>query len=219
MKATSTKDNKIIIAGWSIVGRSNAPNQGAEACRGEVRTAVRNRWLGSVARQTIRLAMKSRTRGERVPFPPTAVLPYDSTFAMEPTLDAAPARAFPVLPAATATKRHLPLKDEGSLIVLTHDASMRSPRANVIFTDQQPREIVSLLEARGHSEAVIIGGTATVDAFMKTGLVDEVLRVVEPVLFGKGLPLLTEDLERRLTLVDVARVNQMVWLHYSCSSS
>jgi len=115
---------------------------------------------------------------------------------------------------------HLPLKDDGSLVVLTHDTSMKSPQANVLFTDKKPREIVSLLEARGHTEAVIIGGTATVDAFMKAGLVDELILVVEPVLFGKGLPLLNQDLDRRLVLLDVKKVNQnTVQLHYACSSS
>jgi len=115
---------------------------------------------------------------------------------------------------------HLPLKDDGSLIVLTHDTSMTSPQPNVLFTDKDPREIRSLLDARGHAEAVIIGGTATVDAFMNAGLVDELILVVEPVLFGKGLPLLNQDLDRRLVLVDVQTVNQnTVRLHYSCSSS
>ena len=52
---------------------------------------------------------------------------------------------------------------------------------------------------------------------MKAGLVDELILVVEPVLFGKGLPLLTEDLDRRLELLDVKKVNQnTVQLHYSC---
>ena len=115
---------------------------------------------------------------------------------------------------------HLPLKDDGSLVVLTHDTSMKSPQANVLFTDKKPREILSLLKARGHTEAVIIGGTATVDAFMKAGLVDELILVVEPVLFGKGLPLLNQDLDRRLVLLDVKKVNQnTVQLQYSCSSS
>jgi dihydrofolate reductase len=50
--------------------------------------------------------------------------------------------------------------------------------------------------------------------------VDELLLVVEPVLFGKGLPLLTQDLDRRLVLLDVKKLNQnTVQLRYSCSSS
>jgi dihydrofolate reductase len=55
---------------------------------------------------------------------------------------------------------------------------------------------------------------------MNAGVVDELILVVEPVLFGKGLPLLHQDLERRLVLLDVQRVNpNTVQLHYSCSSS
>jgi dihydrofolate reductase len=34
---------------------------------------------------------------------------------------------------------HLPLKDDGSLVDLTHDTSMKSPQANVRFTDQSQR--------------------------------------------------------------------------------
>jgi dihydrofolate reductase len=115
---------------------------------------------------------------------------------------------------------HLPLKDEGTLVVLTHDTSAKAAQPNVLFTDKKPQEIISVLEARGHTEAVIIGGTATVDAFMKAGLVDELILVVEPVVFGKGLPLLREDLDRRLALLDVKKLNDStVQLHYSFSPS
>jgi len=114
---------------------------------------------------------------------------------------------------------YLPLKDDGSLVVLTHDTSMIAPMTNVLFTDHTPTETGALLEARGHTEAVIIGGTATVDAFMKAGLVDELILVIEPVLFGKGLPLLTEDLDRHLVLMDVKQLNEnTVQLHYACST-
>jgi dihydrofolate reductase len=113
---------------------------------------------------------------------------------------------------------YLPLKDEGTLVVLTHDTSTKPVQPNVLFTDQQPSEVISLLERRGYTEAVIIGGTATVDTFMKAGVVSELILVVEPVIFGKGLPLLTEDLESRLALVDVKKLaGSTVQLHYSCS--
>jgi dihydrofolate reductase len=115
---------------------------------------------------------------------------------------------------------HLPLKDEGSLVVLTHDKAPVPSQANVLFTDDEPNEICALLESRGHSEAVIIGGTATVNAFMRANRVDELQLVVEPVLFGRGLPLFTEDMDRRLVLLDVKKLNEnTVQLHYSCSAS
>jgi dihydrofolate reductase len=110
---------------------------------------------------------------------------------------------------------HLPLKDEGSLIVLAHD---RNPPAqsNVIFTDKSPQEIISLLKSRGHTEAVIIGGTATVSEFFKSGLVNELYLVVEPVLFDSGLPLLKSvNIDFKLNLAGVKQLNEnTVELHY-----
>lgn len=81
---------------------------------------------------------------------------------------------------------YLPLK-EGSLMVLTHDTETRPPQSNVLFTNDTPQKIVDKLASKGHREAVIIGGTQTVTAFIKAGLVNELILVVEPVLFGKGL--------------------------------
>ena len=73
-----------------------------------------------------------------------------------------------------------------------------------------------MLEARGHDQAVIIGGAQTVGEFVTSGLVDELYLVVEPVLFGAGLPLLGDvDVEYRMTLLDVRKLSaQTVRLHY-----
>jgi len=111
---------------------------------------------------------------------------------------------------------HLPLKGEGTLIVLTRDTAATPTQSNVVFTNKTPQEIVRFLEARGHHEAVIIGGMHTVSEFAKAGLVDELYLVVEPVLFGGGLPLLRDvDADFKMTLVDVHTLSaHTVQLHY-----
>ena len=116
---------------------------------------------------------------------------------------------------------YLPLKDEGTLIVLTHDTTVGLSQSNVVFTDRTPREIVRMLEARGHDKAVIIGGTQTVSEFLESGLVNELYSVVEPVLFGAGLPLLRDvDVDYEMTLLDVQKLNaHTVQLHYRLMQS
>ncbi len=111
---------------------------------------------------------------------------------------------------------HLPLTGEGTLIVLTHDTAATPSQPNVVFTDETPHEIVRMLEARGHHEAVIIGGTQTVSEFVRSGLVSELYLVVEPVLFGAGLPLLRDvDADYKMALLDVGKLNgHTVQLHY-----
>ncbi|MGN6491002.1 MAG: dihydrofolate reductase family protein [Agriterribacter sp.] len=112
---------------------------------------------------------------------------------------------------------YLPLKEEGTLLVLTHNTQMPPPQNNIVFTNQSPHDIVALLESRGHTEAVIIGGTLTASAFLKAGLVNELCLVVEPVLFDRGLPLMKDvDQDFSLILMQVKQLNaNTVQLHYA----
>jgi dihydrofolate reductase len=112
---------------------------------------------------------------------------------------------------------YLPLKDEGSQVVLTHDKELSTAQPNVLFTDKDPHDIVNLLESKGHTEAVIIGGTSTVSEFLKAGLVNELRLVIEPVMFDAGLPLLRDvNLDFRLQLSAVKQLNaNTVELHYT----
>lgn len=116
---------------------------------------------------------------------------------------------------------YLPIK-EGSLVVLTHDTKAEPAQSNVLFTEDSPEKIIAQLTAKGHTEAVIIGGTQTVTAFIKAGLVNEIILVVEPVIFGSGLPLLKglEEAEYQLSLLDVNKLNNnTVQLHYSITNN
>ena len=114
---------------------------------------------------------------------------------------------------------YLPLKNEGTMVVLTHDASARPAQPNVVFSDESPKDIVALLEGRGHREAVIIGGTQTVSAFLKSGLVNEFILVVEPHIFSGGLPMVKDvDRDYHLELSDFTKLNDnTVQLHYKVS--
>ncbi|ETZ22581.1 dihydrofolate reductase family protein [Pedobacter sp. V48] len=115
---------------------------------------------------------------------------------------------------------YLPIK-EGSLVVLTHHTKAEPAQSNVLFTEDSPEKIIEQLAAKGHTEAVIIGGTQTVSAFIKAGLVNEIILVVEPVLFGNGLPLLKGiEAEYQLSLIDVNKLNNnTVQLHYSIKNN
>jgi dihydrofolate reductase len=112
---------------------------------------------------------------------------------------------------------YLPLKEEeGTMAVFTRDITSKPAQSNVVFTDKDPKGIVAMLEAKGHTEAVIIGGTRTASDFIKAGLVDELILVVEPVLFGGGLPLFKDvDFEYTIDLIEVKNLNaNTIQVHY-----
>ena len=112
---------------------------------------------------------------------------------------------------------YLPLKEDGTTIVLTNDTETQPPNPTVVFTNKKPIEIVSQLEKKGHTEAVIIGGAMTASQFMHAGLVDDVYFIIEPVFFGHGLPLFKDtDFEYKLNLLEVTKLNaNSVKLHYA----
>ena len=112
---------------------------------------------------------------------------------------------------------YLPLKEDGTTVVLTSDMQLTPPNPTVVFTNETASEIVSMLEKKGHTEAVIIGGALTASKFVNAGLVDDIIFVVEPVLFRNGL-LLFKDLESdlKLDLMEITKLNdKTIRVHYS----
>ena len=86
----------------------------------------------------------------------------------------------------------------------------------VWVTNASPREVIDELEAGGHKIAFIGGGSEIASSFMKAGVVDEVYLDVEPMIFGKGIPLLKPaDFEIKLKLINTKKISEnTVQLHY-----
>jgi dihydrofolate reductase len=111
---------------------------------------------------------------------------------------------------------YLPLKEEGTTVVLTTQEQAKSEKSTIFFTKNKAAEIAEMLAMKGHTEAVIIGGAETMSAFINAGLVDDIYFVMEPVLFGRGLPLLKNvEFESTLNLLEVRKLNEnTLQLHY-----
>jgi dihydrofolate reductase len=111
---------------------------------------------------------------------------------------------------------YLPLTSEGTTVVLTTDKQAKSDNPTVVFVQNNPSEIAQMLADKGHTEAVIIGGTMTISEFVNAGLVNDIYFVLEPVLFRTGLPLLREvELDFKLKLLEVTKLNDStLQLHY-----
>jgi dihydrofolate reductase len=111
---------------------------------------------------------------------------------------------------------YLPLTGEGTTVVLTTDKRVKSDNPTVVFAQGNASEIAQMLTDKGHTEAVIIGGTMTISEFVNAGLVNDIYFIMEPVLFGAGLPLL-KNVARdfKLKLLEVTKLNDStLQLHY-----
>ncbi len=118
------------------------------------------------------------------------------------------------------TYKTLPSPLPGRLhVVVTTDRTGKTDLPGVVeYTDRPPHEIIAGLEARGYTEAVLIGGGQTNALFLKSGLVDEIWLTIEPLIFGTGIDLLAgADFDLRARLVHMERLNEAgaVHLRYS----
>lgn len=76
------------------------------------------------------------------------------------------------------------------------------------FFSGSPSDVVKHLSERGFSSAVLAGGPKTNSAFLKAGMVEEILLTIEPKIFGKGTTFAQGvDLNLSLNLKDIRRLN------------
>ena len=88
----------------------------------------------------------------------------------------------------------------------------------VEYTNEPPERIVTNLEARGYTEAVLTGGAQVNALFLKAGLVDEIWLTVEPLVFGVGIDLFRGapfDVKARLVHFEKLNDEGTVHLRYS----
>jgi dihydrofolate reductase len=74
-------------------------------------------------------------------------------------------------------------------IIVTHQAGSMPEQEHFLFTDQSPKDIITMLESKGFGEIFVAGGSQINQLFLQENLVDEIYLDVEPVLIGKGLQL------------------------------
>ena len=81
---------------------------------------------------------------------------------------------------------------------------------------KSPQAALQLLKKKKFSKVLLGGGSKVNAAFMKEGLVDEIYLDVEPLLFGKGFRLFTDEaFERKLKLIGIRKLaKDIIELHY-----
>ena len=99
-------------------------------------------------------------------------------------------------------------------------------RRNIVYSAKQinvsgiettslpPQELIGKLEKEGVTEVAICGGTTVYTTFMNAGLIDEIYLTIEPVLFGKGLPLFKEKISAKLELISSEQKENSVFLKF-----
>jgi len=101
------------------------------------------------------------------------------------------------------------LKGQEMAAVLKPEHKIVLSSTDIDFTDagwqhaRSPAAALGMLEHAGVQEAIVGGGRAIYHAFLRDGLVDEIVLDVQPVAFGTGVALFGGELEPAwLQLID-----------------
>ncbi|MFA6446108.1 MAG: dihydrofolate reductase family protein [Candidatus Paceibacterota bacterium] len=80
----------------------------------------------------------------------------------------------------------------------------------VELTDKSPQELLKDLEARGHTNVAICGGSTIYTMFMEANCVDKIYITIEPKLFGSGMTIFNKPLDINLSLLSVQNLSKDV---------
>jgi dihydrofolate reductase len=101
-------------------------------------------------------------------------------------------------------------------VILTRNKRRKSEWENLIFTDMEPKALLTDLEKEGYGEVVLAGGAFVNSLFAEKGLIDELVVTICPKIFGYGISLFSEEISMELELVSVDRLGQnMACLKYA----
>lgn len=90
---------------------------------------------------------------------------------------------------------------------------------NLIFTSQNPAEIINDLEKEGYDEVILGGGAQINSLWAEAGLIDEILLTVSPLIFGTGMSLFDKEVELDLELLELTTLDDnLVCVHYKVVS-
>lgn len=92
-------------------------------------------------------------------------------------------------------------------IVMTRNKERISQDENLIFTDQSPKEILQMLKGEGFDKVALVGGSVINSLFAQENLITEIHVTVVPVLFGQGLSLFDQTIDRKLELIENTVMN------------
>ena len=118
-------------------------------------------------------------------------------------------------------KRFIELTKKAGVVVMGSKTFATMPgllkeRTNIVYshsknfegaetTQKEPHALLAELEGRGFKEVAICGGAHIYTMFMKAKVVDRLFLTIEPLLFGNGVRLFTDDLHFKLNLISAGQ--------------
>ena len=100
-----------------------------------------------------------------------------------------------------------PLKGRKN-VIMTRNKDRRSIWENLVYTNQEPADLLRQLEKEGYREVVLAGGSLVNTLFARQNLIDELYLTYSPIIFGAGVSLFSEPVSMELDLIDFSDIGE-----------
>ncbi|PIR61147.1 MAG: dihydrofolate reductase, partial [Candidatus Pacebacteria bacterium CG10_big_fil_rev_8_21_14_0_10_45_6] len=94
-----------------------------------------------------------------------------------------------------------PLPDRKTIVYTSHELTGFPPE-QVEATQLPPAELLAKIEAEGYTNVAICGGSKVYTKWMQSGLINTLYLTIEPVLFGTGIRLFSEEITTQIRLTE-----------------
>ncbi|EKD64752.1 MAG: hypothetical protein ACD_50C00309G0003 [uncultured bacterium] len=116
-----------------------------------------------------------------------------------------------------AARKIIKLKADKLRIVLTRNPEKFKDdivKGMLEFSSESPRELINRLGKQGYTKMLLVGGVEINTIFLKNSLVDELQLTIEPLIFGQGKNLVSdEELDLSLELINIKKLNKKGTIH------
>ncbi len=120
----------------------------------------------------------------------------------------------------TIQPKHLPFSGRTVIVLSRSKTYSQYDPKDVRAESGTIQEVLEKLEKQNVTQVVLAGGSSVYTQFMQAGLVDELFLTVEPIVFGSGVKLFSDEALTKLHLSEVLDLSdQTKVFHYKVVKS
>ncbi len=102
-----------------------------------------------------------------------------------------------------------PLSKRNCVVLTSSVKTMRQEKQNIVFCNPRGKHPKEIIKEKKYKNIAVIGGSEIYSYALEEGMMDELHLTIEPLVFGKGIPLFAREAkEKKFALKSIQRLNR-----------
>ena len=109
---------------------------------------------------------------------------------------------------ATYETARKPLSKRNCIVFTRSVEGITPVKKNLTYCNPERADLMRFIQESGYERIAVLGGTKTFTYFLENKLLDEFFLTIEPIIFGRGLPLFDgAPMRERFQILSVKKLN------------